>query len=117
MRGPSPALVVLLLGGCGPSDEYCAEVEQAAAQHVLDAIDVDQPCTVDEDCEVVAVNASCFDVCSRVIATANAAAFEQASSEAEAQHCADYHGCTLIIPPCAPPDAATCGAEGVCEGG
>jgi hypothetical protein len=103
--------------GCGPTETFCADVESAASQHVLEAIGSDQPCTVDEDCEVVAVNGSCFDVCSRVIATENREAFEQALDEAEDDHCVDYDGCTLIIPPCAPPDAAVCGASGLCEGG
>ncbi len=111
------SLVLATTWGCGPSDEDCAELEQEASSHVLDLVYGDQPCTVDEDCEVVAVSGSCFDSCSGVIATANHEAFQQALDEAEADICADYDGCTLIIPPCVPPDDATCGASGQCEGG
>jgi len=104
------------LSAC-PSDEYCEDVESAASQMVLDAVYLEQPCTVDEDCEVVAVNGSCFDNCSRVIAVENRELFDAALDDAETEHCVDYDGCTLIIPPCAPPDAAVCGDDGVCEGG
>jgi hypothetical protein len=121
MNKTLPILPILLAGvatwGCGPSDEYCAEVESAASQVVLDAVAEDQACTVDEDCEVVAVNGSCFDNCSRVIAVTNHEVFEAALDEAEADHCVDYDGCTLIIPPCAPPDDAACGDDGYCTGG
>jgi hypothetical protein len=103
--------------GCGPSEQHCQDVEEAAAQHVLDAIGGDQPCTVADDCEVVWVNGSCFDVCSRVIAVANTDAFEQALDEAEAENCVDYEGCTLSNPPCASPLSAVCGADGQCEDG
>ena len=103
--------------GCGPSDEFCAEVEAAASQVVLDAISGDQTCSEDADCEVVGVAGSCFDNCSRVIATANSDAFEQALDQAEDEHCVDYDGCTLIIPPCAPPEPAVCGDDGQCAGG
>ena len=109
--------IVAATWGCGPSEQHCQDVEDAAASHVLDAIDGDQPCTVDDDCEVVQVNGSCFDVCSRVIAVANHEAFEQALDEAEAENCADYEGCTLINPPCGGgPQSAACGTDGRCEG-
>ncbi len=103
--------------GCGPTDEYCQDVESAASAVVLDAVAEEQACTVDEDCEVVAVNGSCFDNCSRVIAVANRDAFDAALDQAETEHCVDYDGCTLIIPPCAPPDGAVCGDDGVCVEG
>ena len=109
--------VALAIPACGTSEEDCASVESDASQHVLEAISTDQTCLIDEDCESVAVAASCFDNCSRVIATANRDAFEQALAEAEADYCSDYDGCTLIIPPCAPPDAVSCGSTGLCEGG
>ena len=117
MRPHAFLLLALLLVGCGPSDEHCHDVEDAAAGHVLDAIEGDQPCTVADDCEVVWVNGSCFDVCSRVIAVANAEAFDQALEEAEAENCADYEDCTLSNPPCASPLSAVCGADGQCEDG
>lgn len=109
--------VFVVIAGCGPSAQYCEEVEDGAVQHVLEVVEADQPCTVDEDCQVVGVSGSCFDVCSRVIAVANTEAFETALDEAETDHCADYDGCTLIIPPCAPPDDAYCGDDGQCQGG
>jgi hypothetical protein len=114
MRPHAFLLLALLLVGCGPSDEHCHDVEDAAAGHVLDAIEGDQPCTVVADCEVVQVNGSYFDVCERVIAVANHEVFEQAIDEAEADDCGDYDGCTLIAPPCDPVDEVTCGADGQC---
>ena len=115
MKTPLPILLACVAAwGCGPTDEYCQDVESAAAAAVLDAVAEEQACTVDEDCEVVAVNGSCFDNCSRVIAVANREVFDAALDQAEADHCADYDGCTLIIPPCAPVGAAVCGDEGVC---
>ncbi len=108
--------ILALAAGC-PSDERCGAVQIEASQHVLDAIGDDQPCTVDEDCEVVSIAGSCFDSCTRVIASANHDLYEQALGEAEADICPDFAGCTLIIPPCAPPDPAVCGLEGWCEGG
>jgi hypothetical protein len=110
-------ILLLVAVACGPSESACEDLEAAASQRVLDAVSVDQECVLDEDCVVVGVNGSCFDSCSRVIAAANQGVFDQAIADAEANECADYGGCTLIIPPCAPPEPAVCGASGVCEGG
>jgi hypothetical protein len=95
--------------------ERCSELEQAAAQVVLDQVYGEQPCSVDEDCEIVSVSGSCFDHCSGIIATDNRAAFDAALQQAEDEHCVDYGGCTLIHPPCVPPGRAVCSDEGVCE--
>jgi len=121
MRTPVPTLLILLLcwaaTGCDRSDAYCLAVEVAASEHVGSALAGDQPCASDDDCEVVAVSGSCFDSCHAVIARANRDIFEQALDQAEADHCSDYEGCTLIIPPCAPPPTAVCGTDGQCGGG
>jgi hypothetical protein len=107
---------ILLLAGC-LSEQHCADVEQAAASVVLDRVYGDQPCQLDEDCEIVAINGSCFDSCSGVIATGNREAFEAALQQAEDEHCVDYGGCTLIHPPCDPPGEPICGDDGYCEEG
>ena len=111
-------MAVLALTGClGRSDEACAKIESRASEIVLDAIAGTQTCAVDEDCEVVQVVGSCFANCTRVIAVANRAAFDAALEQAEDEACVDYHGCTLIFPPCVAPQAPTCSDEGVCQGG
>lgn len=121
MTNPKSTLPILLTfaltWGCGPSDEYCSDVESAASQVVIDTISGDQTCTVDEDCEVVGVNGSCFDNCSWVIAVENRDAFDAALQQAEDEHCIDYDGCTLIVPPCAPVNAGVCSGEGMCVEG
>ncbi|MBN1335084.1 MAG: hypothetical protein JXB39_03900 [Deltaproteobacteria bacterium] len=117
MRPYASLLLAPLLIGCGPSEQHCRDVEDAAAGHVLDAIEVDQPCTSADNCEVVQVNGSCFDVCERVIAVANHEVYEQAVAEAEAEDCVDYDGCTLIAPPCVPVHDVACGADGQCTAG
>jgi hypothetical protein len=108
--------ILVVLPACG-QPAGCDEIEAAAGQTVREVLDSPQPCGIDDDCVVVAVSGSCFDNCSAVIARSNLGDFDEAVAAAEADHCSDYDGCTLIVPPCAPPEPATCSADGACRGG
>ncbi len=110
------AAALILATGC-PTDEYCQEIESAAAAVPAEVVYGEQPCTSDDDCEVVGVNGSCFDTCHAVISVDNIDAFEAALQQAEDEHCADYGGCTLIVPPCAPINEGVCGDDGFCTEG
>ncbi len=102
-----------LLVGC--SGNRCERIEDDAKAFVLDVVDEDQSCTQDSDCAVVAINGSCYDVCTRVVAVANVAAVEAANDEADREICGDFSLCTTIRPPCAAPAAPVCNDDGQCE--
>ncbi|MCA9490051.1 MAG: hypothetical protein KC656_35300 [Myxococcales bacterium] len=102
--------LLLLLAGCGLSDD---ELERLASERVQAALAEPQTCSVDEDCEIIGLSGSCFDLCWGVIATSNRGPVQAAMAEAESEYCADYTG-TFIRPPCVPPGEAACGDDGMC---
>jgi len=116
MRVLAVPFAILLLSACTTPGETCDATESAAVAIVRAATSADQPCTVDEDCEAVAVAGSCFDACSDVIAVATHDAYTAAIAQAEADVCVDYGGCTLIAPPCMASNPV-CGTDGMCTDG
>ncbi len=110
-------LAVAATWSCAPSDEYCEDIEHAAASVAAEAIYLDQPCETDDDCVVVGVNGTCFDTCHAVISVDNRDAFDAGLQQAEDEHCVDYGLCTLIVPPCAPINEGVCGNDGFCMEG
>lgn len=100
----------------GGGDACAAHVTEARSklQAVLDA---NATCSSDADCVEVGFGASCFDSCSRAMATSGKDAFDAERRAVDAGACKAYadEGCpAMIAPPCAPPGPLHCNA-GRCE--
>lgn len=91
----------------------CADSVKAASAVVLDAVEKNRACQTDEDCVSVAVGASCFDACSRSVSKTGVDAVKAASSSAATGPCKGFKqaGCTVTVPPCAPPSPPRCVAS------
>lgn len=97
--------------------DACSAHVEAARKKVQAAIDANMTCASDADCTDVGFGASCFDSCSRPMASAGMAAFDAARKDADASDCKAYEddGCPpMISPPCAPPGPHVC-KQGRCE--
>ena len=99
------------------SAEACRRIEAEARAAVLPAIEDHVACKVVSDCYQVMFDASCFESCYALVGTGGLAAVEAAVNAVEATQCKAYHdgGCTLILPPCAPPPPALYCTRGVCS--
>ena len=110
-------MIVALAGGCSSTERpaACDELQASARATVEQAFTSNLVCQVDSDCVQLAFQASCFDSCTRVVANTGTAAVQAAISAVEADQCAEAHeaGCTVVIPPCAPPVRTAC-TGGVC---
>ncbi len=98
--------------GTPPYD--CRAHEVAAGKQLAQIADANLSCQADADCQNVALGSICSDNCTRAVNHAGVAALAGADTAGTA--CAGYQAahCTLIHPPCAPPQPATC-VNGACQ--
>lgn len=97
------------------ADASCASLAAAARDEVGAAISAHAACATDADCVETSLGASCFDSCSRAVASGGAAEVDAARARADASSCRSFRerGCKLVTPPCAPPAAPRC-VSGAC---
>ncbi|HEY4055425.1 MAG TPA: hypothetical protein VGM39_02415 [Kofleriaceae bacterium] len=94
-----------------PPTNTCADYQSAALSSLSMALETYSACRTDADCSTIAFGASCFDACSRAIATTDKAAFETAVEDINHTQCQAYTqaGCPQPeSPPCEPPMAPHC---------
>ncbi|HEY8077841.1 MAG TPA: hypothetical protein VIF62_27130 [Labilithrix sp.] len=93
----------------------CDDLAGAARKEVSSAIESHAACTQDSDCVETALAASCFDSCSRVVASSGAFDVKAARAKVDDAQCKEFaaRGCKMIVPPCAPPRPPRCNA-GAC---
>ena len=109
-------------GGSGSAapprpSESCVAIQNEARAELMSAIEANNECTQASDCITVAFAASCFDSCSRAIATEGKAAFEAAIGSVNGGRCKAYTDASCPrpeIPPCAPPAEPQC-IDGRCQ--
>jgi hypothetical protein len=114
-----PALALLVQACGGSSGEVsCGAASSQAEASVQSAVDGNITCSTDADCTVVTFAALCFDACTRVVNHTGVAAVNAAIAKVNAGPCATFgsEGCQVEIPPCTPPQPASCNA-GKCTGG
>lgn len=94
----------------------CSAAAAAARERVAKVASENVACATDADCANVGLRASCFDACTTVVNQSGKGAVDRASTLVEAAECKAFHhaGCQLVVPPCAPPQPATC-VSGSCR--
>ena len=97
-------------GDAGASFETCTAKAIPASDKVMAVIAANSTCSTAADCTTVDFSTSCFDSCTRAVATSGRAAVEEAKASASANECQAFAdaGCTAEHPPCEAPLAPTC---------
>jgi hypothetical protein len=100
-------------GDAGPS---CEDLQQSARDEVIKAFVGHAQCTDTADCVSTSLAAKCFDSCSRSVNKNFTSDVSAAKDRVNAAQCKQFEaqGCKLIIPPCPPPDPATC-ISNICQ--
>ena len=99
-----------LVADAGSSPSTCAADALPASAKVMAAIDANAACVTNADCTTIELSTSCFDSCTRAVATSGRDAVEAAKTSASANECQAFvnAGCKLEAPACAPSSTPAC---------
>ncbi len=106
----SEVQTALVADGGGDTASSCSADRFPAVTKVMAATEANSACSTAADCTTIEFSTSCFDSCSRAVATSGQAAVDAAKTAASANECQAFvaEGCKVEAPPCTAPSAPAC---------